>query len=96
MTYQNIFSQKTNARGFSFAIIFISSTLEFSSAPKAEVSFTYDQNYRLASALYDKSVCITYQYDRNGNRTQQVTSVDGAPVAAQWGSGNWGCFLWSQ
>ena len=40
------------------------------------------------------SSCILYSYDTNGNRTAQtVTTIGGGQ--AQWGSGTYGCFLWS-
>jgi hypothetical protein len=40
------------------------------------------------------SVCVTYVYDANGNRTaQSVTTIGAGPT--QWGAGTYGCFVWS-
>lgn len=40
------------------------------------------------------SVCVTYTYDKNGNRTAQVVSTIGSS-STQWGAGTFGCFVWS-
>ena len=40
------------------------------------------------------SACILYSYDTNGNRTAQSVTTIGAGTT-QWGSGTYGCFLWS-
>lgn len=63
-------------------------------AATGAVTYTYDALGRLRTALYDTGVCITYQYDPNGNRTQQTVNVGGAPLTATWGVGTWGCFSW--
>lgn len=39
--------------------------------------------------------CLTYVYDRNGNRLQLQSSASGA-VGMVWGSSAFGCSLWSQ
>lgn len=38
------------------------------------------------------SVCVTYAYDRNGNRLTQVTVSTSS--SGTWGSSNFGCFAW--
>ena len=41
------------------------------------------------------SVCTSFAYDVNGNRTSQaVATVGTAP--AKWGTGTFGCFVWGQ
>ena len=58
-------------------------------------SYTYDQLGRLTTALYSNGTCIAYAYDANGNRTSQSITASGAPESPNWGSGVWGCFLWT-
>jgi YD repeat-containing protein len=57
----------------------------------ASTSYTYDQLGRLATAHYDNGICVAYRYDANGNRTQSIAAASGPT----WGSGLWGCFLWT-
>jgi len=40
------------------------------------------------------SLCVVYTYDMNGNRTAQTNSSVGSGTTL-WGSGNYGCFMWS-
>jgi len=62
----------------------------------ASVSYGYDPVGRVATALYDNGLCTVYAYDPNGNRTAQTTTSGGAPVTPTWGTGVWGCAVWSQ
>lgn len=62
-------------------------------ADTATTQYSYDANGRLTSALYDNGLCIQYSYDANGNRTAVQTSTPTTPP--RWGSGSWGCFVWS-
>jgi YD repeat-containing protein len=64
-------------------------------AATASTSYTYDLVGRVTSALYDNGVCVVYAYDVNGNRTSQTNTVGGTPTSPIWGSGTWGCFLWT-
>lgn len=77
---------------FLFAVI----NVVYTTASHASVSYTYDVNYRVTTALYNNSVCIAYSYDDNGNRTKQTNTVGGGAIVPKWGSGTWGCFQWSQ
>jgi uncharacterized protein (DUF2252 family) len=46
------------------------------------------------SASASQNLCISYTYDRNGNRLTQTS----APVETQqpvWGSSKYACFVWS-
>jgi hypothetical protein len=66
------------------------------SAARADTTttqYSYDANGRLASALYDNGLCVQYSYDANGNRTAVQSSTPTTPP--RWGSGSWGCFVWS-
>jgi hypothetical protein len=65
------------------------------STTEAAVSYTYDQLGRITTALYDNGLCIVYTYDANGNRTSQTNSASGAPQTPTWGTGVWGCFVWT-
>lgn len=56
------------------------------------VTYTYDLVGRVTSAIYDNGMCIAYTYDDVGNRTSQTNAAAGAPA---WGSGFWGCFVWT-
>jgi len=67
-------------------------TLAIKDASSAGVIYTYDLSGRVTTALYDNGTCISYSYDANGNRTSQTTASTGAPA---WGSGAWGCFVWT-
>jgi YD repeat-containing protein len=62
---------------------------------KASTSYTYDQLGRLITALYDNGTCVAYAYDANGNRTSQVITISGGPETPVWGTGIWGCFVWT-
>ena len=41
------------------------------------------------------SSCVNFSYDKNGNRTAQSVSTIGSGQTL-WGSGSFGCFVWSQ
>lgn len=61
----------------------------------ASVLYTYDDNGRIMSALYDNGVCVVYAYDANGNRLSQTTLPAGSANTSTWGTGTYGCFKWS-
>ena len=61
-------------------------------ASGAGVTYTYDLSGRVATALYDNGICVSYTYDAAGNRTAQVNATQPSPA---WGSGVWGCFVWT-
>jgi YD repeat-containing protein len=61
----------------------------------ASVSYTYDLAGRVTTAVYDNGTCVAYAYDAAGNRTSQINTVSGAPVTPTWGTGTWGCFVWT-
>jgi YD repeat-containing protein len=61
----------------------------------ASVSYIYDPLGRVVVARYDNGVCVAYVYDANGNRTAQVSGGTSGPSAAVWGTGIYGCFVWS-
>ncbi|HEX3651868.1 MAG TPA: RHS repeat domain-containing protein [Rhizomicrobium sp.] len=61
----------------------------------SSVTYGYDPDGRIRSALYDNGLCITYTYDENGNRTSQTNTISTPAETAIWGSGNWGCFAWT-
>jgi len=61
----------------------------------ASVSYTYDPAGRVTTAVYDNGTCVAYAYDAAGNRTSQINTVSGAPVTPAWGTGTWGCFVWT-
>jgi YD repeat-containing protein len=61
----------------------------------ASVAYTYDLSGRLTTAIYDNGLCIAYLYDANGNRLSQVNTSGGGPVSPVWGTGKWGCFVWT-
>jgi len=65
------------------------------SASQASVAYTYDGLGRVATALYDNNLCLSYTYDANGNRTARVVTAAGSPNSPVWGTGVWGCFRWS-
>ncbi len=46
---------------------------------------------QFATLITSGSLCITYEYDANGNRTSLSTFTFGTP-APNWGSGIFGCF----
>jgi YD repeat-containing protein len=67
-------------------------------APAAAISsvkYTYDRMGRVTTALYDNGVCIVYAYDANGNRTSATTYAAGSLNTPTWGTGTWGCFIWT-
>jgi YD repeat-containing protein len=61
----------------------------------ASTSYLYDLLGRVVVARYDNGVCIAYVYDANGNRTSQISGSTSGPSAAVWGTGTYGCFVWS-
>jgi len=62
-------------------------------ADTATTRYSYDLNGRLTSALYGSGLCVQYSYDASGNRTAVQSSTPSTPP--RWGSGSWGCFVWS-
>lgn len=64
-------------------------------ATGATASFSYDDVGRVTSARYDNGICVVYAYDANGNRTSQTITSGGAPTTPTWGTGVYGCFLWT-
>lgn len=64
-----------------------------SSGATGSANYSYDGIGRLVTALYDNGMCVVYSYDQNGNRTSQINST--AVSAATWGTGVWGCFVWT-
>lgn len=61
----------------------------------ASVNYGYDPGGRLVTARYDNGLCVAYGYDPNGNRTSQTNTISATPEQPTWGSGVWGCFLWT-
>lgn len=61
----------------------------------ASVSYTYDLLGRVTTAVYDNGICVTYSYDASGNRTSQTNTLGGAATTPTWGTGVWGCFVWT-
>ncbi|MBN9488402.1 MAG: RHS repeat protein [Alphaproteobacteria bacterium] len=61
----------------------------------ASASYSYDPVGRIAVARYDNGMCVIYIYDANGNRTSQTNASTGGPVTPTWGTGTFGCFVWS-
>ena len=61
----------------------------------ASASYLYDPLGRVVVARYDNGVCVAYVYDANGNRISQTNASTGGPVTPTWGTGTFGCFLWS-
>lgn len=64
------------------------------SAANGSVVYTYDALGRLITANYDTGVCISYQYDANGNRTSEKILVIGSASKGIWGCFTWGNALW--
>jgi len=48
----------------------------------------------VAAALQAANICVHYEYDANGNRTSR-TVEEIAATPTTWGTGVYGCFLWS-
>jgi YD repeat-containing protein len=46
----------------------------------------------LLGGIGTQNQCLSYTYDKNGNRTSQNNQVFGA--TATWGSSTYGCFSW--
>lgn len=68
-------------------------------AATGSVTYTYDALGRVTTAAYDTGVIIIYNYDANGNRTQQIINVNtGTLVWTATGgscsSNCWGGSLW--
>jgi YD repeat-containing protein len=66
-----------------------------STVVKADARMSYDRAGRVTSALYDNGLCITFSYDSNGNRTTQLNSSSTTPQTPVWGTGTFGCFVWT-
>jgi YD repeat-containing protein len=64
-------------------------------AASASIYYTYDSNGRVITALYSNGTCVVYAYDPTGNRTSQTNTTNGTPESPNWGSGMWGCFVWT-
>ena len=64
-------------------------------AASTSLTYTYDYLGRVATALYDNDTCIVYGYDANGNRTAQTNTTTASPETPTWGTGAWGCTLWT-
>jgi hypothetical protein len=67
--------------------------LSTASAPAKANTLVVDMalSAQFMTLITSGSLCITYEYDANGNRTSQSTFTFGTP-AAVWGSGIFGCF----
>jgi YD repeat-containing protein len=78
---------------WTFVLALLAGTIP--NARGASVSYTYDRVGRVTTAVYDNGTCIAYAYDAAGNRTSQITTVSGTPEMPTWGSGAWGCFVWT-
>ena len=88
-------AQRSTRQKLRLALMLMSIGLCFSIEASASVSFTYDSQGRVRTAIYDNGLCIAYSYDAAGNRTSQTNTISGAPTTSVWGSGVWGCFPWS-
>lgn len=64
-------------------------------AATASIYYTYDPLGRVITARYDNGTCIVYAYDPAGNRTAQTNTLNAGPETPTWGTGTWGCFLWT-
>lgn len=79
--------------------IFAGAFFNTAEAANGSVYYTYDALGRVATASYDTGVIVIYNYDANGNRTQQVINVNTStlvwtattsPCTANcWGSSIW-------
>ncbi len=87
--------QPRHARMRLGAFVFFAFAVLVPNGSIASAIYTYDQVGRLTTALYDNGICVAYAYDANGNRTSQINTLAGAPASPIWGSGVWGCFLWT-
>jgi hypothetical protein len=85
-------AKATRARSFAIASLPLALAFLLSDASASGVTYTYDQAGRVATALYDNGLCVNYTYDSTGNRTTQTNGTPGTP---SWGSGTWGCFVWT-
>lgn len=72
------------------------------SAANGSVIYTYDALGRVLTASYDTGVEVIYSYDANGNRTQQIVSINtnqlswvSAPVTP-CSADCWDAALWQQ
>ena len=77
------------------AAIFVSAVQSNVAFAMVSIIYTDDALGRVATALYDNGTCIVYSYDANGNRTAQTITTSGNPTTPVWGTGSWGCFIWS-
>ncbi len=66
--------------------------LAVAGSAQANVTYTYDNLGRLASAAYDSGVTIYYSYDINGNRLTQVVQTNN--TTGVWGNFNWNAANW--
>lgn len=64
-------------------------------AGDSAAAYGYDLVGRIATARYDDGTCTVYIYDPNGNRLSATTSNGGDAEAPIWGTGTWGCFIWT-
>ena len=46
----------------------------------------------LQAMLVSQNMCISYAYDKNGNRATQVNNA--LPAQAVWGTSSYPCFVW--
>ncbi len=77
--------------------VLIAAAVVLGAAGPSTVQYTYDAAGRVTTAVNTATgLCTTFSYDANGNRTAQATTSGGAPVTSTWGTGVWGCALWSQ
>jgi len=94
--YCNALSRVRLPIRFRFGIALTAIGLVFVSVGvKASTTYSYDAVGRVTTAAYDTGVCVAYGYDANGNRTSQTNTSTSGPVTPTWGTGSFGCFLWS-
>jgi hypothetical protein len=61
----------------------------------AGASQTQDNQKDHGGAIPRTDPCIVYTYDANGNRTSQSITTSGGALSPVWGTGVWGCFVWT-
>ncbi len=71
-------SRSGRLRYASMAAFFVTAFAQAGSAlaTSGSVVYSYDALGRVISATYDTNVIVYYNYDANGNRTQQVVNVN--------------------